>query len=436
VVSEVIKLQVIDDVTFDDREADTDGDGIPDFEEGLGDGDKDGIVDYLDNSAFTHIAILASGDSVQSVDQFNHLSVGTIKESSDNGFIADMSINEQSLTEYFTEKNIVEPHYQAKSDLVNLNITLANMASSAEIAIPQRVNSLLSSHLQIRVLSNTGWQSVPALTGNVYDSLCSGCVAFGIVDGGEFDLDGKVNGEIEIVAKLAEESLNKAPVLNASIPQSIDELTEVELDLSGTVDPDGDTLTFDWKVEHPQLSISNTDTQGKVILNVAELTESAEVIVSVVISDGYEQFTHDFKINALHINQLPSVELSDSTITADEETEVTVTATATDKESTELSYTWIQTQGIEVVLENENTNTLKFVTPNVSQSTELAFKVVVSDGEADVEQAVTVTVNDVPQVVQPTKLDDKKSGGGSFALMLLLLLTTLALRRSQYSRYG
>jgi len=436
VVTNNVKLKVIDDVIFDNNEIDTDGDGIPDIEEGVGDGDKDGIADYLDNSAVTYSAILASGDLLYSVDQFNHLSVGTIKQDLMDGLIADMSIDEQSLTEYFTEKNIVEPHFQAKSDLINLNITLANMASSAEIAIPQRVNSLLSSHLQIRVLSNTGWQSVPALTGNVYDSLCSGCVAFGVVDGGEFDLDGKVNGEIEIVAKLAEESLNKAPVLNASIPQSIDELTEVELDASGTVDPDGDTLTFDWKVEHPQLSISNTDTQGKVILNVAELIESTEVIVNLVISDGYEQFTHDFKINAQHINQLPSVELSDSMITADEETEVTVTATATDKESTELSYTWVQTKGIEVVLESQNASTLKFVTPNVSQSTELAFKVVVSDGEADVEQAVTVTVNDVPQVVQPTKLDDKKSGGGSFALMLLLLLTTLVLRRSQYSRYG
>ncbi|MFU2511754.1 M4 family metallopeptidase [Pseudoalteromonas sp. ASV78] len=436
VVSKVIKLQVIDDVTFDDREADTDGDGIPDFEEGVGDGDKDGIADYLDNSAFTHSAILASGDFVQSVDQFNHLSVGTIKESSADDVIADMSIDEQSLAEHFTELDIVEPHFQAKSDLVNLNITLANMANSAEIAIPQRVNSLLSSHLQIRVLSNTGWKSVPALSGNVYERACPGCATFAIVDGSEFDLDGKVNGLIEVVAKLAEQSLNKAPILNATIPESVEELTEVVLDATNTVDPDGDNLTFEWHVEHPQISISKTDTDGKVLLNVGELTESVVGIVNLTIFDGYEQFSHDYKIDFLHINQLPSVELNNSTLVVDEATEVVVTATASDKESAALTYTWIQTKGIEVILDGVNTNTLKFTAPDVSQPSELAFKVVVSDGEADVEKAITVTVKDVPKVVvEPNTVDSKKSGG-SLAFMLLVLLTCVFYRRVREFNYS
>lgn len=430
VISKVIKLQVIDDVTFADREADTDGDGIPDFEEGVGDGDKDGIADYLDNSALTHTAILASGDIVQSVDQFNHLSVGTIKESSDNGTITDMSIDEQSLTEYFTELDIVEPHFQAKSDLVNLNITLANMANSAEIAIPQHVNSLLSSHLQVRVLSTTGWKSVSALSGNVYEKICPSCTTFAINDGSEFDLDGEVNGLIEVVAKLAEESLNKAPVLNASVPQSVEELTAVELDASGAIDPDGDNLTFEWHVDHPQISISETDTNGKVMLNVGELTESAEVVVNLTISDGYEQFSHDYEIAFLHVNQLPNVELSHATLVVDEAADVTVTATASDKESAELTYTWVQTKGIEVALKNVNTNILSFTAPSVSQSSELTFKVVVSDGEEEVEQAVTVTVNDVPQVVQPSNEGGDKSGGGSLAFILLLLLTMGIYRRS------
>ena len=40
-------LRIVDSVIFDDPELDTDGDGIPDIEEGVGDSDKDGIADYF-----------------------------------------------------------------------------------------------------------------------------------------------------------------------------------------------------------------------------------------------------------------------------------------------------------------------------------------------------------------------------------------------------
>ena len=47
----------------------------------------------------------------------------------------------------------------------------------------------------------------------------------------------------------------------------------------------------------------------------------------------------------------------------------------------ELTYSWVQTQGIEVAIEDANSNTLSFMAPNVSVASELGFKLSVSDGE-------------------------------------------------------
>ncbi|XQF93987.1 PKD domain-containing protein (plasmid) [Pseudoalteromonas espejiana] len=325
-------LRVVDSVIFDDPELDTDGDGIPDIEEGVGDSDKDGIADYLDSSSITSTAILASGDSAYSIDEFNHLAVGSIKEALAAGYIADMSISEQALSTYFSGLDIVEPHFQAKSDVINLHVTLSNSSSTAEIALPEHVNSILSSDMQVRLLTASGWQSAPILSGNVYEQVCSRCFSFAITDGSSFDLDGEVNGVIEIVAKLAQESLNQAPVLNVNMPATIEELATIELDASASTDPDGDTLSYEWRVDHPQLSIAAEDTQGKAVLSVGEFEQTVDANVTLVISDGYEQFTEVFTVTFLHVNQLPSVELSTSSVSVEEAKQVTVTASASDKE--------------------------------------------------------------------------------------------------------
>ena len=132
----------------------------------------------------------------------------------------------------------------------------------------------------------------------------------------------------------------------------------------------------------------------------------------------------------MHVNQLPAVELSSSSLSVDEGKEVTVTATATDKELSELTYSWVQTQGIEVAIENVNSSTLSFMAPNVSVASELGFKLSVSDGEGETEQSVIVTVNDVPEALATPKEGDK-SGGGSFSFFLLLLAALFVFRRVQ-----
>ncbi|MDO6546317.1 M4 family metallopeptidase [Pseudoalteromonas carrageenovora] len=422
-------LRIVDSVIFDDPELDTDGDGIPDIEEGVGDSDKDGIADYLDSTSTTNTAILASGDSAHSIDEFNHLAVGSIKEALAAGYIADMSISEQALSTYFPDLDIIEPHFQAKSDVINLHVTLSNSSSTAEIALPEHVNSILSSDMQVRLLTASGWQSAPILSGNVYEQACSRCFSFAITDGSSFDLDGEVNGVIEIVAKLAQESLNQAPVLNVDMPATIEELATIELDASASTDPDGDTLSYEWRVDHPQLSIAAEDTQGKAVLSVGEFEQTVDANVTLVISDGYEQFTEVFTVTFLHVNQLPSVELSTSSVSVEEAKQVTVTASASDKESSELTFKWVQTMGIEVAIDDVDSNTLKFTAPSVSQTTELGFKLVVSDGEGETEQSLTVTVTNVASTASSSR-EDSSGGGGSLAFILLLLTCAVAYRRA------
>ncbi len=419
-------LRIVDSVIFDDPELDTDGDGIPDIEEGVGDSDKDGIADYLDSTSTTNTAILASGDSAHSIDEFNHLAVGSIKEALAAGYIADMSISEQALSTYFSDLDIIEPHFQAKSDVINLRVTLSNSSSTAEIALPEYVNAILSSDMQVRVLTAAGWQSATVLSGNVYEQVCSRCFSFAVADGSAFDLDGEVNGVIEVVAKLAQESLNQAPVLDVDMPATIEELATIELDASGSTDPDGDTLSYEWRVEHPQLSITAEDTQGKAVLTVGELEQTVDADITLVISDGYEQFTQVYTVSFLHVNQLPSVELSTSAVSVKEGQEVSVTASATDKESSELSFKWVQTMGVEVALNDVDSSTLKFTAPSVSQTTELGFKLIVSDGEGETEQSLAVTVTNASGTSS-----EKGSGGGSLAFMLLLLAFSVVYRRTQ-----
>ncbi|XQF93988.1 hypothetical protein ACOBV9_21565 (plasmid) [Pseudoalteromonas espejiana] len=85
--------------------------------------------------------------------------------------------------------------------------------------------------------------------------------------------------------------------------------------------------------------------------------------------------------------------------------------------------------GIEVAIDDVDSNTLKFTAPSVSQTTELGFKLVVSDGEGETEQSLTVTVTNAASAASSSS-EDSSGGGGSLAFMLLLLACAVVYRRA------
>lgn len=115
----------------------------------------------------------------------------------------------------------------------------------------------------------------------------------------------------------------------------------------------------------------------------------------------------------------------------DENKTVNISASVTDKDNDTLAYRWEQTSGLTVTLTGSNTNTMSFTTPNVSDDEVLTFKVFVSDGIAQAEQEVRVTIKNVNSNVDSNANSEgaNDSGGGSMGWLLAFFTLFLLPRR-------
>jgi hypothetical protein len=105
-------------------------------------------------------------------------------------------------------------------------------------------------------------------------------------------------------------------------------------------------------------------------------------------------------LSVLTINDAPTLDLV-ANVSASEQTDVSVTATAIDPEAEALSYTWLQTSGTAVTIDDPSSATLAFTAPDITANEELTFELTVSDGVNVVTDSVVITitfVNNSPTV--------------------------------------
>ena len=89
--------------------------------------------------------------------------------------------------------------------------------------------------------------------------------------------------------------------------------------------------------------------------------------------------------------------------TANELTTVTLSGSGTDTDGTVASYAWTQTGGATVSLTNANSAQASFSAPDVAETTELTFKLTVTDDKgATAEDTVTITVQAITGNIVPT----------------------------------
>ena len=209
--------------------------------------------------------------------------------------------------------------------------------------------------------------------------------------------------------------LNATPTANAGTDQTVDELTMVTLDGSGSNDPDGDPLTYTWVQlagTPVSLNLSNPVHPTFTAPNVPRGGET--LTFQLTVSDGCLTSDDSVNITIKDVNHPPVVDAGlDQAV--QEGSPVTLDGSNSyDPDSDSLTYSWVQTAGTGVTLSDPVGTQTSFTAPLVGQAGEtLTFELTVSDGLSDGTDTVNVIVENVNHCPTADAGDDQTRDEGS-----------------------
>jgi hypothetical protein len=239
---------------------------------------------------------------------------------------------------------------------------------------------------------------------------------------------------------------NQEPIANAGPNQQPVAGKLVQLDGSGSSDPDGDELTYEWKqIGGPTVSLGGstganpTFTAPEVKAGTAATTSTSTTTTpqttiltfQLVVNDGELDSKPDTVEIWVYQNQKPNA-VARAVYNHDIHTAPIVKAgdivtldgsSSSDPDGNELTYEWNQrpalTEPISVSLSDPTADNPTFTAPSVKDPTRLTFELIVDDGKAKSNPA-TVDVRICPDIVVPSlkaetinrpELDPNVAGG-------------------------
>jgi hypothetical protein len=212
------------------------------------------------------------------------------------------------------------------------------------------------------------------------------------------------------VLEITVEPGDEEPVADAGPNVTVTAGESATLDGSGSYDPDGDELTYEWRqVSGPDMAVTGTGVNATVV--APEGAENRTATVRLAVSEGSETATDTVTVRIRppeDSNAPPAARVGpDRTVSGG--TEVTLDATnSTDPDDDSLSFRWTQTVGPEVTLSDRASATPTFTAPSVESSTTLAFRVTVDDGDARRNATIKVTVDHSDSVLD--RFDENDDG--------------------------
>ncbi|WP_462162962.1 immunoglobulin-like domain-containing protein [Pseudoalteromonas xiamenensis] len=434
---------------------DSDGDGIVDAVEGFGDSDGDGIPDYLDADADTaRLPLSSNGDTLQVPAGLTMRLGDTVQQqgatSSDAGLTPDELVT-------LLGESARDNGHQGVGYLVDFQVTGLQAGGSLPVVMPLPAGQSIPSGATYRKFSPArGWfefvddganrllsapkdadGNCPSAESNAYRSgLNAGdtCMQLVIVDGGEYDNDGQVNGAVADPGMMAVQRANNAPDVSVvSTNITANEQTQVVLDASNSTDADGDNLSYVWQQTSGtpvQLEQAN---MAVASFMAPDITTNAQLTFSVTVSDGIAESAKDVTVDLLLVNQLPSVSVT-SNVSVESGKTVSLAASATDADGHALTYQWRQLDGVAVTLSNASGDTVIVSAPMVNADEQVRLAVSVSDGFDTVTQEVTLTVKATSTSVvtpDPEPQPTNKRSGGSLGMWLFGLFGLMGFRRTK-----
>ncbi len=192
---------------------------------------------------------------------------------------------------------------------------------------------------------------------------------------------------------------NQAPSAKIIAHQSVTSGETVTLDGSGSSDPDGDTLSYQWaKTAGPDIALSNTtDSSLSFIAPSVDQTEQISFLLTVSDGGGLSNSTSvSIQVSPSEppppSNQAPSAKITAPQSATSGETVTLDGSSSSDPDGDTVTYLWTQTQGESITLANNTGSTLSFVAPSVQQSTSYTFQLSVSDGSLSDKSSVQFIV--------------------------------------------
>ena len=202
--------------------------------------------------------------------------------------------------------------------------------------------------------------------------------------------------------------LNRPPVANAGLEQTVDEGVAVTLDGSGSADPDGAIASYAWvQTRGPSVMLTDARAPRPTFESPPVAVETPlSFALTVTDSDGASA-TATTVVIVRHVNRPPVAEAGQSrSVTGGTEVVLDGSGSA-DPEGALVSHAWAQSGGPAVGLSGADSVQARFVSPAVSVDTPLTFRLSVADA------AGATASDEVEVLVQPSHGTGRKSGGCS-----------------------
>ncbi len=191
-------------------------------------------------------------------------------------------------------------------------------------------------------------------------------------------------------------SVNQPPLADAGSDQSVNQGARVTLDGSGSSDPNGLALTYQWD----QTGGSSVSLSSKYVARPTFTAPSAgqggqSLTFQLTVTDSGGLQTRDFcSVNVVSANQAPVADAGPDQ-TVNQGASVTLNgAGSDDPDGDTVAYNWMQTNGAPVTLSDSTAAQPRFTASTGGTSSTLVFRLTVTDPEGlSVSDQCSVIVN-------------------------------------------
>lgn len=205
-------------------------------------------------------------------------------------------------------------------------------------------------------------------------------------------------------------NVNHAPLADAGADLTVPESEQVSLDGSGSMDGDGDSLTYTWEQTLGTTVLMDDPTAASVSFTAPDVGAEGEVLeFSLRVDDPHGATDTDVvRVQVTYLNRSPSADAGAAQAVSEGAT-ASQTGSASDPDGNMLTIQWTQVSGPAVALLNDQTLTVSFAAPAVTrEEADVVLRMLASDaygGSASDEVTIRVAnVNRPPTAEAPTNM--------------------------------